>query len=100
SNTRAEPVAEGTGVGDEVDSPFRANDVSGVRNDMGIKSLKEWMDAVMTRIAEIAGQAIWYDNSTTSAAVSDLTLQTLFFDTIGHNIQPDANTALKWTRNG
>lgn len=100
SNTRGEPVAVGTGVGDEVDSPFRARDVSGIRNDLGIESLKEWMDAVMTRIAEIAGQAIWYDNSATSAAVSGLTLQTLFFDTIGHNIQPDLSTAFIWTRNG
>lgn len=100
STTRAEPVGDGTGVGNEVDSPFRSRDATGVRNDYGIESMKEWMDAVMTRIAEIAGQAIWYDNSAASAAISGLTLQSLFFDTIGHNIQSDKDTALTWKRDG
>ena len=100
ANTRAEPVPSGTGSGEASDSPFQSSDASGIRNDKGLKSLKDWMDAVMTRIAEIAGQAIWYENGASSSAIGDLTLNTLFFDTIGHSIQPDTNATLKWVRPG
>lgn len=100
SNTRQESIAEGTGVDDEVDSPFRSRDSTGIRNDKGIRSFKEMLDALMTRIAEIAGQSLWYDNSGASSATNNLTLNTLFLDTIGHNIQPDSQTAFTWKRSG
>jgi len=98
SNTRGEPVVNGTGVGDDVDSPFRARDPSGARNDLALQSLKDWMDAVMTRIAELAGQTLWYDNSSSSQAIGNLTLNQLFFDTLGHSIEPDDNATIIWHR--
>lgn len=96
SNSRQEPLASGTGVGDATDSPWRSRDSTGVINDKGFRSLKDWADAVMTRISEISGSALWYVNSTATAPAGGTSLSQTFFDTLGHSIQPDSTSAFKW----
>ena len=50
ANTRSEPVQNGTGVGDATDSPWRSKDSTGALNDKSFQSIKEFFDAIMTRI--------------------------------------------------
>lgn len=100
SSTRVEPVPNGTGVGNEANSPWRSSDSSGALNDKAFESVKDWMDAVMTRISEISGSAIWYISSGASSPAANLSLNQLFFDTVGHSIQPSKNAAFKWVNNG
>lgn len=94
SATRTESIPNGTGVGDAADSPWRSSDTSGAVNDKSFESLKDWMDAVMTRIGEL-DTFPWYKGSASSTGIS---LPKLFFDTIGHSIQPSKNSSFKWTQ--
>lgn len=98
SSSRGESVPNGTGVGDAVDSPWRARDSVGAINDKAFRSLKEWMDAVMTRFSEISGSALWYTAGLATAPVSNVSLNQTFFDSLGHNIQPSADAAFIWKR--
>lgn len=97
AGTRSESIPNGTGVGDAVDSPWRARNSSGSINDKAFGSFKEWMDAMMTRVAEISGNSLWYQTASGSGIGPNVSLQQLFFDTIGHSIQPSKNAAFKWS---
>lgn len=94
-----EPVASGAGVGNEQDSPFRSEDASGIINDKGFKSFKDELDGLKTVVALLAGTPIWYDIFNT-APVTTLSLNQLFFDTLGHSIEPSKNSAFKWINDG
>lgn len=96
ASTRQEPVSSGSGVGNATDSPWRSTDSTGSLNDKAFKSFKDWADAVMTKISEIAGSPIWYLSSSSVAPVSNISLNQVFFDTLGHSIQPSSNAAFKW----
>lgn len=100
STARGEPVSDGTGVGNASDSTWRSLDGTGVLNDKGIGNFKDWADAVMTRIAEVAGIALWYQNGASVLPVINMSLSQLYVDTIGHNIQPNLTNTFKWTRSG
>lgn len=96
SGTRSEPVPSGTGVGDATDSPWRAKDATGALNDKAFRSFKDWADAVMTRISEVSGSAIWYASGGSTSTVGDVSLNQVFFDTLGHSIEASSNAAFKW----
>jgi hypothetical protein len=49
--------------------------------DKNIQSLKEWMDAVMTKLGELGGTTYWYENTTA------LNLINIFQDTLGTSIR-------------
>lgn len=99
SPNREEPPYSGTGVGNEPGSPFWSNDINGVKNDKGIRSLKEAFDAIVTRISEVSGSPLWYTNSLAQQYVSGLNLNTVFFDSPGgHSIQPSKNASLKFSK--
>lgn len=100
SSSRAESVPSGIGVGDAADSPWKSRDNSGAINDKAIKSFKELFDAMMTRISEISGSAFWYYNGLLSAPVSGISLNQMFFDTMGHSLEPSLRAAFKWERVG
>jgi len=42
------------------ENPYYYQDANGAINDKALTNLKEWMDAVMTLIAEMKGSASWY----------------------------------------
>lgn len=98
STARSEPLQTGAGVGDAIDSSWRARDSVGAINDKGIRTHKEWMDAVMTRLAEISGTSLWYQGASGSA--SNISVSQLFFDILGSHIQPSANSSFIWKRSG
>ena len=99
SNVRQEPVPGGVGVGDAVDSPWRARDAVGSLNDKAFGSFKEWADAVMTQISDITGSSLWYVNGLTNAPVANISLNEVFFDTLGSNLQAIGHSsAFKWKR--
>lgn len=101
ATSRGEPTIAGTGVGEtDAASPWRSLDATGVRNDKGFKTFKDWADAVMTRIAETAGTTLWYQSGAASSAADNLSLSQLYFDTIGHSIQPQANASFIWKTTG
>lgn len=41
-------------------NPYFVSDADGAKNDKSLKNLKEWMDAVMSVIAEMKGTPTWY----------------------------------------
>ena len=49
--------------------------------DKNIASLKEWMDVVMTKLAELSGTPYWYQEAGSTSVAS------LFQDTLGSNIK-------------
>lgn len=100
SEGRTEPVTEGSGVGDSADSPWRDTDASGSLNDKSFQSFKDWADAIMTRFKEITGSSYWYTSGLTSGPVSGINLNQMFFDTLGHSLEPSKNSAFKWTFSG
>jgi hypothetical protein len=66
-------------------------------SDKNIKSLKEWMDAVMSRVAELEGSSQWYSTLVTQAKLS---LQQLYADSAqGHSIFSPNTVAWKWFKN-
>lgn len=99
ATNRAEPVNQGTGVGQTSTSPFLSANGSGVLNDKGITTLKEWMDAVMTRIAEITGSSVWYSTSLANNYIDGLDLNTVYFDSAGgHSLNPTVDVSFKWNK--
>ncbi len=51
--------------------------------DWSIHSLKDWMDAVMTRIKEMSNSAYWYVNSLTGAGGNGPNIFDVWFDSSG-----------------
>jgi hypothetical protein len=49
--------------------------------DKNIYTLKEWMDVVMTKLAELSGTTYWYEDA------SAFNMVNVFFDTIGSSIK-------------
>lgn len=97
SPNRGEPVSTGTGTGNDALSPFRAVDNTGILNDKGIRSFKEMFDAICTRVSEISGSSIWYSSSAIQQYVGGLSLSSIFFDTVGHTLQPNRNFVYSWS---
>ena len=101
---RTEPVSSGAGVGDATNSPFRSSDLTGAINDKGIRTFKEWCDAVMTRIAEISGSPLWYvtdssPNNPVYGYITGLDAPRIYLDSeAGHAYLPSTNVSMKWTR--
>jgi hypothetical protein len=63
SNNRREPVVTGPASAIGTQSylnPYFNNDGTGLINDLGITSLKQWMDAVMTQMKVMNGTPYWY----------------------------------------
>lgn len=72
-------------------NPYFSTDSVGARNDKAITSLKTWMDAVMTSIAEVKGTPYWY------SSVAQFVNQLIFFDSInGSSVVPNINYLLMW----
>lgn len=72
-------------------NPYYSQDQTGSRNDKAINSLKQWMDAVMTIIAEVKGTPYWY------STVSQFIGKTLFFDSMnGSSCVPKDGLTLDW----
>lgn len=100
SPSRTESVPSGTGVANDLDSPWRSLDATGSVNDKAFGSLKDWMDAVMSMLSEVTGSAIWYQSLGGSGPGSvNVSLNQLWFDTIGHSLQPSKTAAFKWSDN-
>ena len=101
---RKEPVDSGSQVGNDADSPFASSDPSGIINDKGLKTFKDWMDAVMTRLIEISGASLWYGADTSPGAptygyVTGLDLQRVYLDSeAGHSINASETVAIEWSR--
>src|SRR5690606_257373 len=78
-------------------------DSTGVLNDKGIRTMKEWMDAVMTRISELSGApgAPWYATGLAQNVVTGLNVNTIFFDSdAGHSISPSFLSTFMWSQEG
>jgi hypothetical protein len=97
SVNRGEPLTVGVSTGDNLGSSFRSRDNTGILNDKGIRTFKEMFDAICSRVAEISGASIWYSNSSIEQYVGGLSLSSLFFDSVGHALQPNRNFVYHWT---
>jgi len=53
--------------------------------DKNIRTLKEWMDVVMTRIKELGGTSYWYEGS--GSAGSSPNVNNIFLDALGSTIK-------------
>lgn len=72
SFTREEPATQMT-------SALSPNCFQG--GDKNIYTLKEWMDVVMTKLAELGGTTLWYEDTSTYSLVS------LFGDAVGKTLK-------------
>jgi len=97
SPNRGEPLTTGTGTSNESTSSFKSRDNTGIINDKGIRSFKEMFDALCTRIAEISGSSVWYSSSGVQAYVGGLSLSGIYFDSIGHTLQPKPDFIYSWS---
>jgi hypothetical protein len=61
SYARSEPVGTMSHLSDP--NPFQGG-------DKNIKTLKQWMDAVMTKLKELGGTAYWYEDTTTFSLIN------------------------------
>ena len=80
-------------------SVYYSNTIDGtVLNDKGIKSFKNWLDAVMTSVKEIKGTPTWYQNAGNSEGFPlNLSLLSLFRDSpAGHAIVADPAVTIIW----
>jgi hypothetical protein len=99
ASSRTEPVTSGTGTGEETTSPWRSRDTSGALNDKAFESLKDLLDAMMSRISETSGSPIWYLSGLSVSPVANISLNQTFFDTLGHSITPSSGSSFIWKRN-
>jgi hypothetical protein len=97
SSSRGEPLTTGAGTGNDLTSSFKSRDNTGILNDKGIRSFKEMFDAICSRICEISGSSIWYSSSGTQAYVGGLSLSGIYFDSIGHTLQPKTDFIYNWS---
>lgn len=69
---------------DRVDTPVTVSSVTGVNpfqgSDKNIPNMKDWMDAVMSRISELQGSSYWFSNG---GAISGGSLSDLWWDSVG-----------------
>lgn len=88
----ADAVGEAAFLGQmDIRNPYYCQDQTGARNDKAITSLKQWMDAMMTIIAEIKGTPYWY------SSVAQFIGKNLFFDSInGSSCIPKDGLTLDW----
>ena len=80
-------------------SVYYSSTVDGtVLNDKAIKSLKEWLNAMMTSLKEIKGTPTWYQNAGNSEGFPlNLSLISVFRDSpAGHSIVADPTVTLIW----
>lgn len=80
-------------------SVYYSNTIDGtVLNDKGIKTFKDWLNAIMTTFKEIKGTPVWYQSAGTSAGFPiNLSLLSLFRDsTAGHSIIADSSVTIYW----
>jgi len=96
SNTREEPLISSSPsyLGQSTTSnPYFAQDGVGAKNDKAITSMKSWMDAIMTALAEMKGTSLWY------ASVGNQTTPNVLFHTgNGHSFVPSSATTLQWSK--
>jgi hypothetical protein len=98
ATNRGEPVPSGTGVGQATDSPWRSQTATGALNDKAFKSLKDVIDAILTRFCDITGSSLWYTSGLSSSPSANVSINQTYFDTLGHNIQPSANSSFIWKK--
>lgn len=105
SSSRSEPPATTTLPTDLAESDpqsiYYNVDTSGnFINDKGIRSFKEWMDAVMTILKEIKQTPTWYQlASAASGFPSNLSLYSLLLDSQGgHALSSTNSTTIYWSK--
>lgn len=72
-------------------NPYYVQDADGAKNDKAITNLKEWMNAVMTVIAEMKGTPTWY-TPTAGKTVPNL----LFLSPSATTYFPTTNRTIRW----
>lgn len=97
SPNRGEPLTVGSGTGNDTTSSFKSRDNTGILNDKGIRSFKEMFDAICSRICEISGSSVWYSSSGSQVYVGGLSLSGIYFDSIGHTLQPKTDFIYNWS---
>lgn len=105
ATNRVEPPTTTTASTDlsesDPQSIYYTTDVNGkYLNDKGIKSFKEWMDAVMTVLKEIKGTPTWYQQASASSGFpSNLSTYSLLLDSQGgHSIVSDTAMTIVWAQ--
>jgi len=103
SSVRQEPVESSTSPSQltniNPNSVYYSNTINGtILNDKGIKTLKDWLNAIMTTFKEVKGTPVWYQSAGTSAGFPlNLSLLSLFRDsTAGHSIVADSSNTIYW----
>lgn len=74
-------------------NPYFVADANGAKNDKAFQSLKDWMDAVMTVLAEMKGTPTWY-TPTAGKTVPSL----LFLSGNATSVVPTPNRSIQWSR--
>lgn len=74
-------------------NPYFVADADGAKNDKSIKNMKEWMDAVMSVIAEMKGTPTWYF-PTVGKTIPNL----LFLTGNATSITSVPNRTIQWSR--
>lgn len=95
SNLREETSNPGpaTAIGQlNSNNPYFVSDADGAKNDKSIRNMKEWMDAVMTVMAEIKGTPTWYF-PTVGKTIPNL----LFLSGNATTILPVPNRTIQWS---
>jgi len=82
-------------------SVYYSNTIDGtVLNDKGIKTFKEWLNAMMTVLKEIKGTPTWYQDAGSSSGYPlNLSLLSLFLDSqAGHSILAIPSATIFWNK--
>jgi hypothetical protein len=74
-------------------NPYFVADANGAKNDKALDNMKDWMDAVMTIIAEMKGTPTWYF-PTVGKTIPNL----LFLTGNATSIVPVPNRTVQWSR--
>ena len=68
-------------------------------SDKNITNFKDWMDAVMSRLAEIDGGSSWFTSTMASPSGASISLQSLYLDSDqGHYAQAAENVSWSWSK--